>query len=67
MVNTSAAEHRRWFERLCAFRDLYAHRGPRDSVSAMTLDELVRYADALLRAGSGASALAADRSADSTV
>jgi hypothetical protein len=41
-------DDRRYFERLCALRELYLRRGPRDRVTVLRLDDAVRYAEALL-------------------
>jgi hypothetical protein len=64
-MNTPDAEQRRRFERLCLLRALYVRRGPLDSTSCLTLDELSSYARSLLTDPYRPADAA--RSADSTV
>lgn len=54
------------FEALCLLRSLYERRGPLDSLSVMTIDGAIRYAETMLAFARPAQG-PLDRSADSTV
>ena len=47
-MNATPNDDRRLFERLCLLRALYGRRGPRDSVSVMSVSAAIGYAQALL-------------------
>jgi hypothetical protein len=65
-MTTPSDEQRRRFERLCALRALYAHRGPCDSEPVISLPAAMRYAESLLELAA-TDVRSASRSADSTV
>ncbi len=47
-MNAPPTDDRRLFERLCLLRALYQRRGPRDSVSVMSVSAAIGYAQALI-------------------
>ena len=55
------------FEWLCLLRALYAHRGPLDSVAAISVDAAILYAETMLAFSRPSVTAREPRSADSTV
>ena len=47
-MNTAHDHDRALLDRLCLLRSLYAHRGDRDTVSCMSIADVIRHAEALL-------------------
>ena len=47
-MNTAHDHDRALLDRLCLLRALYAHRGDRDTVSCISIADIIRHAEALL-------------------
>jgi hypothetical protein len=66
-MDRSIGERRSWFETLCAYRALYAHRGQPDRAVIMSVDAAILYAETMLAFSRPSIPMRAERSADSTV